>query len=162
MPIYVYQSNSSPVAIADQALSITTAGPDKAGPRLRFQQQHSEWVFIEKAGVAKDADSEKPGIRTHKQMQCMAVIAAKFGPNGWSAHLAHVSHPAHSLLAKVPKDKDTYMAIGGKASSADAMRTIANTFEQHVKHIWIYVGGDDSPDFGMNKDGYFGETSNWP
>ena len=166
MPIYI--SSQQPIIGAEKAVHIATAGSDRTGPRLQFQS-HSNWLLIPGAGKMAEADENTPGIYTAGQLQCMAVIAAKFNANGsWkSCRLAHISSGKHSLLDKMEQeyiDAETYMVIGAKPGSLGWMKIIRDRFVNTVKNVWIYVGdvkGVKSPDFGMNQAGYFGETVSW-
>ena len=58
-------------------------------------------------------------------------------------------------------DGDTYVAIGAKPASLNWMYGIRDRFANKVREVWVYVGGSRSPDFGMNREGYFGETLSW-
>ena len=91
------------------------------------------------------------------------MIAARFGTSGWDACLVHISHARHSLLDQVDQfvDANTYLAIGAKPGSMNWMTQIGNMFVNKVTGVWIYAGGTNSPDFGMNNKGYFGETVSW-
>jgi hypothetical protein len=143
---------------------VTTAGADQTGPRLMFQS-HCGWVLIPSAGKLLHAVSSDPGIYTKGQLQCIAVIVAKFSGGAWSeAHLAHVSYAKHSLVTTLLQDYtdgESYVAIGAKPGSLGWMNEIRQRFAAKARNVWVYVAGDNSPDFGMNREGYFGETVQW-
>jgi hypothetical protein len=147
---------------AEHGVSVATSGADQTGPRLIFQM-HSNWVLVPGAGQIAFASGQDPGIYTVGQMQCMAVIAVKFGSSGWDACLVHISHGRHSLLDRLEQfvDANTYVAIGAKPASLNWMLGIKDRFVNKVRGVWIYVGRNQSPDFGMNREGYFGETVSW-
>lgn len=158
MPIY---TSGSQTADAAHGMKVTSDGADLAGPRLVFQG-HADWVLVPGAGKIECASGQQPGIYTTGQLNCMAVIAASFAASGWSACLAHVSHKRHSKLDEVDtfllNNADAWVAIGGKPGVLSAMQEIAARFSK-AQRVWVYVGGDRSPDFGMNREGYFGETA---
>lgn len=158
VPIYTSGSQSADAA---HGMKVTSDGADQTGPRLVFQG-YADWVLIPGAGNIDNAGGQQPGIYTTGQMNCMAVIAASFGASSWSACLAHVSHKRHSKLDEIDtfllKNADACVAIGGKPGVLSAMREIAARFAK-AQRVWVYVGGDGSPDFGMNREGYFGETA---
>ncbi|MBS1792444.1 MAG: hypothetical protein JSS81_01245 [Acidobacteria bacterium] len=165
MPLFVYKSNTPETVAAESGIKVTAAdGSGPNGKRLLFQS-HANWVKIPGAGQIGHATGSNDGIYTVGQLQCMAIIVARFTHGAWTeAHLAHVSYAKHSLVGKLFDDhakSDSFVAIGGKFGSIKWMEEIAERFEPAVAGVWIYTAGKNSPDFGMNKNGFFGETVSW-
>lgn len=166
MPTYTVNQNG--LVDAAQGICVTDPATNQPGSRLVFQST-GDWVHVPGAGRVAAAGANHPGIYTSGQFQCIAIIVAKFGgQGGWQAWLAHVSHPKHSLLTGTSglisqADNTSYVAIGARASSLNWMNSIATDFAaKNPLRIWIYAANNSgSPDFGMNRQGYFGETVPW-
>ncbi len=160
-----YRSNQQATRQAENGVCVTTQGTDTSGGRLVFQSR-AQWVEVSGAGNKGEAGPGAGGIYTKGQMQCMAIIVARFEQGVWTeAHLAHVSSDRAALINEFVEKRthdDSYVAIGGKPGSIRWMVTIASKFGSRkggVGGVWIYVSGaEDSPDFGMNSHGFFGET----
>jgi hypothetical protein len=164
MPVYTTNGMNSNPAEHGICAALPGAG-DLGGSRLIFQS-HSQWVLIPGAGRIGHATGDDNGIYTKGQFQCVAVIVARFNLGVWTeAHLAHVSHPNHSKITELVDNHtqpDSIVAIGARAAGLNWMNQIAQRFSAVTNQIWIYAGQNNtSPDFGMNKTGYFGETVSW-
>ena len=160
MPIYTVNStNTTP---AQNGILVTSQAANLSGPKLVFHNRQ-DWVHVPKAGRSAQAGPNDPGIYTSGQSFCLAIIVARFAAvGGWSATLAHVSGEKHSLVTQLVNGADNtcYVAIGARASSLARMNFVQTAFAlKNPLGIWIYVAlNDSSPDFGMNSQGYFGET----
>jgi hypothetical protein len=155
-----YSINNTESKHAAQGVCVMSGGNDQQGSRLVFQST-ADWVFVDGAGKMEKAGPNHPGIYTKRQLQCIAVIVARFNGHVWSeAHLAHVSGDRHSKLNKLLEYADgSYVAIGAKGSMIQSMQRIKDRFAAKAFRVWVYVAGDNSPDFGMNREGFFGETA---
>jgi hypothetical protein len=157
-----YRINNTQSTPAEQGVRVSSGGIDLQGRRLVFQNT-ANWVFVNGAGKMAAAGPNAPGIYTQRQMPCIAVIVANFNGLVWTgAHLAHVSGDQHSKLNELYNDHtdgNSYVAIGAKGSMIESMQRIRSRFAAKAFGVWVYVAGDNSPDFGMNREGFFGETA---
>ena len=156
-----YTSGSDEIKSAESGHKVTDDFGDQNGARLVFGST-ANWICIKGAGNSDTALSTDAGIYTTGQFQCMAIIVADFTSNIWSgAKLLHVSSDKSAKIAAMFEQAgaNAYAAIGGRFGSLKMMENIRNIYAPKVKNFWIYTSPTSiSTNFGMNKEGYFGET----